>query len=92
MRGCLGGLESRRMLASLGKIAVAGAALGAVCAASSHWLLADWATQEFWSKAAALFGTVIAGVLVFAACGAWLKIEELTDMAAGIRRRLARAR
>jgi putative peptidoglycan lipid II flippase len=92
MRGRLGGLESRRMLASLGKIAVAGAALCAVCAASSHWLLADWATQAFWSKAAALFGTVIAGALVFAGCGALLKIEELTDVAAAIRRRRARAR
>src|SRR5450755_735247 len=81
MRRRLGGLESRRMLASLGKIAVAGAALCAVCAASSHWLLADWATQAFWSKAAALFGTVIAGMLVFAGCGALLKIEELTDVA-----------
>src|ERR1019366_1616712 len=88
----LRGLESRRMLRMLGKVAVAGAALCAVCAASSHWLLADWATQALWSKAAALFGTVIAGMLVFAGCGALLKIEELTDVAAGIRRRLARAR
>ena len=45
--------------AMLGKVAVAGAALAAVCAASSHWLLADWATQAFWSKTVALFGTVI---------------------------------
>ena len=92
MRRRLGGLESRRMLASLGKIAVAGAGLCAVCAASSHWLLADWATQALWSKATLLFGTVIAGMLVFGACGALLKIEELTDVAAGLRRRLARAR
>jgi putative peptidoglycan lipid II flippase len=88
----LGGLESRRMLATLGKVVIAGAALGAVCAASSHWLLADWATQAFWSKAVELFGTVIAGGLVFAACGAWLKVEELNEAFAAIKRRLRRVR
>jgi putative peptidoglycan lipid II flippase len=92
MSRLLGGLESRRMLATLGKVAVAGAALGAVCAASSHWLLADWATQAFWSKAAAVFGTIIAGALAFAACGAWLKIEELNEALAALKRRLRRAR
>ncbi len=47
MRGQLKGLESRRLLMMLAKVACRGAALIAVCAASSHWLLADWATQPF---------------------------------------------
>ena len=38
------------MLRMLGKVAVASIALVALCAASSHWLLADWATQAFLSK------------------------------------------
>ncbi len=92
MRHRLGGLESRHMLATLGKIAVAGAALAAVCAASSHWLLAGWATQSFWSKACALFGTVAVGMLVFGACGAALRIEELDDLIAAFKRRLGRGR
>src|ERR1700676_1224152 len=46
MRRHLNGLESRRMLVMLAKVAAAAAALVAVCAASSHWLLADWATQS----------------------------------------------
>src|SRR3981081_1559398 len=66
MRRHVKGLESRRMLVMLGKVAVAAAALVAVCAASSHWLLADWGTQTFLSKLGALLGTVIVGVLVFA--------------------------
>ena len=74
------------------KVAIAGVVLGAVCAASSHWLLADWATQAFWSKAVALFGTVIAGGLAFAACGAWLGLEELDEALAAVKRRLRRAR
>ncbi len=87
-----GGLESRRMLASLGKIAVAGAALCAVCAASSHWLLADWATQAFGSKAAAAVRHRDRRSAGLRRLRALLKIEELTDVAAGLRRRLARAR
>src|SRR5271170_4527574 len=41
MRRHLGGLESRRMLVMLSKVAAAATGLVAVCAASSHWLLAD---------------------------------------------------
>jgi peptidoglycan biosynthesis protein MviN/MurJ (putative lipid II flippase) len=85
-------LESRRMLAMLGKVAIAGAALFAVCAASSHWLLADWATQAFWSKLSALLGTVVAGALVFGACGAALHIEEIDSLREALRRRLSRGR
>lgn len=87
----LGGLESRRMLIMLGKVAVAVLALIAVCAASSHWLLADWATQAFWSKTISLLGTVVAGALVFAGCGAALHVEEIDALVAAFRRRLRRA-
>jgi putative peptidoglycan lipid II flippase len=90
MRGHLHGLESRRMLAMLGKVAVAAAALGAVCAASSHWLLADWGTQGFLSKLGALLATVIVGALVFAGCGLLLHIEELKELQAALQRRLRR--
>jgi putative peptidoglycan lipid II flippase len=88
----LGSLESRKMLGSLIKIAAAGAALAAVCAASTHWLLADWATQPFWSKCGALFGTILAGGGVFLGCAALLNVEELVPIIAGVRRRLERPR
>ncbi len=92
MRRHLHGLESRRLLVLLAKTAAAGAALAAVCAASLHWLLSDWATQGFLPKLAALLATVIAGALVFGACGAALHIEELKELLAAVRRRLQRAR
>jgi putative peptidoglycan lipid II flippase len=91
MRRHLGGLESRRMLAMLAKVAVAAGALAAVCAASSHWLLADWATQTLLSKLGVLLGTVIVGALVFAGCGAALHIDELKELQGAIKRRLRRA-
>ena len=74
----------------LGKVAAATAALVAVCAASSHWLLADWETQTFLRKLGALLGTVIAGALVFGACGTAFHIDELKELQAAIKRRLRR--
>lgn len=88
----LGGFEAGRMLRTLGKVALAGAALAALCAASLHWLLADWATAPTWSKALALLGTVAGGGAVFAGCCLGLKVEELGELAESIRRRLVRAR
>jgi putative peptidoglycan lipid II flippase len=91
MRRHLKGLESRRMLVMLGKVAVAAAALVAVCAASLHWLMADWQTQAFLRKVSELLATVVAGTLVFAGCGALLHIEEIKEVQNALMRRLRRA-
>jgi putative peptidoglycan lipid II flippase len=86
----LGGLETRRLAVLLGKAAIAGAALAIVCAASSHWLLSDWATQSFVRKTAALFATISVGGLVFLGAGAALRIEELHELLGAVKRRLRR--
>src|SRR5882757_4854089 len=90
MRRHIHGLESRRMLVMLVKAAIAGVALAAVCAASTHWLLLDWATQTFLRKSAALFATMTAGGLVFMGVGAALRIEELDEVIGAVKRRLRR--
>jgi putative peptidoglycan lipid II flippase len=90
MRAQLEHLESRRLLLLLAKVAVAGGALVAVCAASSHWLLADWQEQTLWVKLPALLATVIVGALAFAGCGFLLHIEELKDLGDALKRRLRR--
>jgi putative peptidoglycan lipid II flippase len=92
MRRNLQGLESARMLRMLLKVAVASVALMAVCEASLHWWLADWATRAFLGKLAALLVTVVVGVMVFVGCGALLRIEELAGISAALRRRLQRSR
>jgi putative peptidoglycan lipid II flippase len=91
MRRHLDGLESRRMLGMLAKVAVSAAMLAAVCAASTHWLLADWPTQAFLSKTVALLGTVIVGAAIFAVCGSALHVEELREIQDAIKRRLRRS-
>jgi putative peptidoglycan lipid II flippase len=91
MRHRLKRLETRRMLAMLGKVAMASAALAAICWASQHWLLAEWATQAFVSKLGSLLLTVVVGVLVFLGCGAALRIEELHTLIDTLQRRLRRS-
>jgi putative peptidoglycan lipid II flippase len=90
MQSHLKGLESRRLLLLLVKVAVACGALVGVCAASSHWLLADWQEQTLWVKLSALLATVIVGASVFAGCGVLLHIEELKELRDAVRRRLTR--
>jgi putative peptidoglycan lipid II flippase len=92
MQNQLKGLESRRLLSMLARLALASVPLVAVCAASSHWLLADWPHQALLPKIAALLVTVIAGVGVFAASGILLHIEELKELRDAFMRRLRRAR
>jgi putative peptidoglycan lipid II flippase len=88
MSSHLRGLESRRFAVLLAKVAVATAALVVVCAASSHWLLSDWATQAFFGKLCALLGTVCLGAVVFTGCGLLMHIEELKELREAIMRRL----
>jgi putative peptidoglycan lipid II flippase len=90
MRRQLHGLESRRMLTLLMKISIASGALAAVCAASSHWLLADWRTEVLWTKACVLFATIAAGAAVFTAVSLLLGIEEMGELFTAVRRRIRR--
>jgi putative peptidoglycan lipid II flippase len=90
MQAHLAGLESRRLLLMLAKVAAASASLVAVCAASSHWLLPDWQHQAFLPKTAALLATVMAGAGAFAGTGILLHIEELKELRDALLRRLMR--
>jgi putative peptidoglycan lipid II flippase len=90
MQAQLKGLETRRLLLLLAKVALASAALVAVCGASSHWLLSDWQHQAFIPKTVALLATVAAGGAVFAAIGILLHIEELKELRDAVMRRLKR--
>jgi putative peptidoglycan lipid II flippase len=92
MRHHLRGLESKRMLVMLGKVAIASLALAALCLAARHWLMPDWAVQPFWSRLGALLVTILSGAAVFVFCGARLGIGELNELIGMIRRRLRRAR
>jgi putative peptidoglycan lipid II flippase len=91
MRRHLGRLETRRMAEMLAKVAVASLALALMCYACAHYLLGQWPTQPFFSKAAWLALTVVCGVLLFVACGMALRIRELHELVSFVRSRFQRA-
>ena len=91
MRHHLGRLESRTMLSLLAKLAAACAVLAGVCWVGAHFLLAGWATERFWPKLASLVGVIAVGGAAFFGCALALRIGEVKEISAAIRRRLARA-
>jgi putative peptidoglycan lipid II flippase len=92
MRQQLGFLETRSMVLLLSKLAVAGGALAGVCWLGSHYLLADWATQDFLPKLIYLFATIGVAGVVFVVVAFALKVPELRDIIAAFERRLRRKR
>ncbi|MBV9727592.1 MAG: murein biosynthesis integral membrane protein MurJ, partial [Gammaproteobacteria bacterium] len=90
MRSELGRLESRLMVRLLAKVALASAALFAVCWAGNHLLLADWALQPFWPKLVSLALIIGSGAAVFFGCASVLGIGEVHDIVSAVRRRLRR--
>jgi len=85
-------LESRQMIITLSKLAVAGAALALVCWGAQNWLLGNWAQYGVVLRALLLSATIAAAGAVFFAVALALRIEELDDAAALARRKFGRAR
>jgi putative peptidoglycan lipid II flippase len=92
MRSQLGRLESRAMLTLLAKVALASLVLFVLTWAGSHWLLAGWAVQPFWPKCLSLTLVIAVGAAGFFLCAAALRIGEVQDLTAALRRRLRRVR
>jgi len=90
MRRHLRRLETRRMLAMLGKVAAATAALALVCWGGRVLLLGSWPTQAPALKLTATLATIAAAGLTFILLAAVLRVEEVEELMAGVRRRLAR--
>ena len=91
MRRELGRFESAALISLTLRVGAASAVMAAVCLASMHWLLPDWAATGFWLRLAWLLATIGVGGALFAAGATVLKVSELTAITAAFRRRLQRA-
>jgi len=83
-------LETRQMVATLSKLALAGAVLALVCWAGQHWLMAGWAHEGFLLRTILLLVTIAVAGGAFFAVALLLRIEELDDVAAMAKRKLGR--
>jgi putative peptidoglycan lipid II flippase len=90
MRRHLAYLESGAMLRLVSRLAMASAVLALVCWAGTHFLLADWATQPFWTKLGALTLVIATGVVAFFLSATALGITELREITQAVKRRLRR--
>jgi putative peptidoglycan lipid II flippase len=87
----LGRLESRAMLSLLLRLSLASVVLAAICWAGNHYLLAGWAIEPFWPKAAGLATVIVTGAGAFFICAIALRIREMQDIVLAVRRKLRRA-
>ncbi|HEX4389308.1 MAG TPA: murein biosynthesis integral membrane protein MurJ [Steroidobacteraceae bacterium] len=92
MRSHLGRLESRAMLTLLAKVALASLVLLLLTWAGAEVLLENWATEAFWPKCLSLALVIALGAAGFFLTAAALRIAEVQDLTAALRRRLRRAR
>lgn len=83
-------LETKHMIATLAKLALAGAVLAAVCWAAMRWPMAGWKTMSFVVRTLLLGTTIAVAGGAFFASAALLRIEELDDMLAVVKRKLRR--
>ena len=83
-------LETRRLAGLVLKVAIACAAMAAVCAASLHWLLSAWAQHGFAWQLVMLMATIGVAGTVFLAVGTALRIEELKELLTALGRRARR--
>ena len=83
-------LETRQMIVTLAKLAVAGAALALVCWAGQTWLLTPAGHHGLLIRASLLIACISAAGAVFFSVALLLRIEELDDVAALAKRKLGR--
>ncbi len=92
MRRRLGRLDTGAMAGMLVRLLPAVLALVAVCWAGSHFALADWATQAFWSKLLWLMATIVMGAAVFLGGAVAMRVAEMDQLGGVVKRRFNRGR
>ncbi|MEO6871469.1 MAG: murein biosynthesis integral membrane protein MurJ [Chthoniobacterales bacterium] len=88
MRHHTGRLETGAMLASLGRIAIAGAVLGAVCWSAQHFVFPDVIRQPEWKRILDVGITIALGGSAFFVTAYLLRIAELHEVVLLVRKRL----
>jgi peptidoglycan biosynthesis protein MviN/MurJ (putative lipid II flippase) len=76
----------------LARLALASAALGAVCWASQTWLLSSWPTLGLFAQALSLLATIAVAAAVFFFAATLLGIDEINEVVDVLRRKFSRIR
>ena len=92
LRARTGGLDGRRLAVALAKIAAASAVMGVVAIAASRWLAATLPGDGELHKAIRVAAAMAAAVIALAAAARLLRIDEFTEAARRVMRRVAPGR
>lgn len=90
MRRAAGGMESFKVIASFGRIAVAAAGLAAVCMLGRGWLAPWLGAASLFDRAWSLLAIIGAAAAVYFALCALLRVEEAREAVALVRRKITR--
>jgi hypothetical protein len=90
MRRELGRFHSAALGSLTLRVGIAAGVMGAVCFASTQWLLPGWQATGFWLRLVWLMATIAAATAAFAGCATQLRVSELTAITAAFKRRLNR--
>ena len=90
MRRYAGALETGTMLRTLGKLLVAGAMLAAICWAAVTFYLGSGSHLPEWEKLIGVFATVAVGAGAFFGTAYLLRVAELHDIVAVVKRKVRR--
>ncbi|HEY5035865.1 MAG TPA: murein biosynthesis integral membrane protein MurJ [Chthoniobacterales bacterium] len=88
MRHYTGRLETGAMLSSLGKLAVAGVILGAICWVAQAFFFSNVVHQPEWQRIVDVFATIAVAGGAFFGVAYLLGVNELHDLVTMVRRRL----
>lgn len=90
MRRRIKRLNGREIMTSFTKIAIASAVLSAVCYTSYHFILSRYGSDGFWLRMTEAFVPIALGGIAFVIVARLLRITELEQAFATIRRKLTR--
>jgi putative peptidoglycan lipid II flippase len=83
-------LATRDLTVTLGKLVIASGALAAVCWAAQTWALGGWAHWGIFLKLGGLMGTIAVAAAAYFLTAMALRISELEDLTALVKRKLGR--
>ncbi|MEY4167215.1 MAG: murein biosynthesis integral membrane protein MurJ [Blastocatellia bacterium] len=90
MRARLGGIEGRALLSTLLRVGFASLVMGVACRQVSQALDGLIGTADFVGRLINVAGSITAGLTVFLALAAILRLEEMGRLLSALRRRVAR--
>jgi putative peptidoglycan lipid II flippase len=92
MRGETSSLGTRDLAKTFARLLVPAGLLALICWQAQVWFFTGWAEMRIWTQAALLITTIAVASVAYFGAAMLMRIEEMEDLKAVVRRRLNRRR